>query len=383
MMKFIHIGDLHLGKTICGHSMLVHQEEVLFELLDHMQQEKISLLLIAGDIYDRLVPPVEAVDLFDHFLTTAIHDYQIKILLISGNHDSDERLNFASGLLKQEGLYISSKLHKNWDTVILKDEDGEIEFHLLPYIKPSQVKELYPEEKIKTYQEALAFLVSQHPLSPNRRHVLITHQFVAGSTQVMTSDSETILSVGGSEMIDVHLFDEYDYVALGHLHAPQSISRKEVRYSGSLLRYSFDEVSQIKSICQVDLTAQGVQLQFIPLHPSLTLAKYTGYFQDFIHVSQTLVTNSLDYIAFELLDDTLIANAMDKLRTIYPNAMQLTYQQLTKAFDHQKTSASLHIDKQDDFSLFKDFYTLLRERELNLEQVEIVETLLNKVGGAK
>lgn len=383
-MKFIHIGDLHLGKWICGHSMITMQKEVLFELLTIMDQQDIRLLLIAGDVYDRLVPPTEAVELFNDFLTAAICQYHIQVLMISGNHDSDERLNFASQLLKAEGLYIASKLQKNWETCILKDEFGEIEFHLLPYIKPSQVKELYPEAKVKTYQEALEHVISLHPLNPKRRHVLMTHQFVAGGQQVQTSESETILSVGGSEVVDVHLFDDYDYVALGHLHAPQAVSRQVVRYCGSLLRYSFDEVKQKKAVCKVEMKEKGnIMIEQIPMHPTLTMQKYSGYFADFMDETKGLVENKQDYIAFELLDESLIANAMEHLRTLYPNAMQLTYKQLLKEYDGKKTVANLQLEKQDDFTLFREFYQAIRDHELDDEKASIIENILEKAKETK
>ncbi len=379
LVKFIHIGDLHLGKWICGHSMIAMQKEVLFELLTMMDQQDIRLLLIAGDVYDRLVPPIEAVELFDDFLTAAIRQYHIRVLMISGNHDSDERLNFASQLLKPEGLYIASKLQENWETCLLEDEYGDIEFHLLPYIKPSQVKALYPEVKVKTYQEALAQVISQHPLEPKRRHVLITHQFVAGGQQVQTSESETILSVGGSEVVDVHLFDNYDYVALGHLHAPQAVSRQEVRYCGSLLRYSFDEVKQNKTVCKVEMKEKGdTVIEQIPLHPTLTMQKYSGYFAEFIDETKNIIENKQDYIAFELLDDSLIANAMERLRMLYPNAMQLTYKQLLKEYDGKKTVANLQVEKQDDFTLFKAFYQTIRDHELDDEKATIIANTLEK-----
>ncbi len=382
LVRFIHIGDLHLGKWICGHSMIDRQKEVLDELLDIMNKKDIRLLVIAGDVYDRLVPPVEAVELFDAFLTKAICEYHIQVLVISGNHDSDERLNFGSQLLKSKGLYIASILKKEWETCVFEDEYGEIEFHLLPYIKPSQVKELYPDIKVKTYQDALSHVLSLHKLDQNRRHVLITHQFVAGVKKVETSSSEVMLTVGGTEIVDVHLFDDYDYVALGHLHAPQSISRKEVRYSGSLLRYSFDEVKHKKSVCLVEMKEkENTNIELIELHPTLTMCKYTGYYDDFMDETKTIVSNKNDYITFELLDERLIANAMDRLRKIYPNAMQLTYKALAREEGHKNTIIYEHIEEMDDFSLFKDFYKAIRDHELSEKKAEIIESLLNQVGG--
>lgn len=380
-MKFIHIGDLHLGKWVCGRSMIREQEEVLFEILDYMKRQRIDHLIIAGDIYDRLVPPIEAVELFDRFLTQAIVEYKIKVLAISGNHDSDERLNFASSILNKQGLMISSKLLEEWMTYSYKDEYGMIVFHFLPFIKPSQVKMLYPDSQVKTYQEALAYLLERHPLDPDYRHVLITHQFVAGNKENQTSESETILSVGGSEIVDVHLFDDYDYVALGHLHAPQKISRDTVRYSGSLLRYSFDEVKQKKGFLEIEMKEKKeYTIQFIPTHPSITMRKYEAYFQTLMDHSLTPVENIQDYLAFELLDSSLKPNAMDLLRGIYPNVMQLTYKMLEENLENKRTVASSTFKKMDDRSLFEEFYKNIREQSLSNEQCDIINELFEKVG---
>lgn len=380
-MKFVHIGDLHLGKWIYSHSMISQQREVLFELLEYMKQEQISYLVIAGDIYDRLVPPVEAVELFDEFLTRAILEYDIKILAISGNHDSDERLHFGSSLLQKEGLFIGAKLQKNWLTHTIKDEYGEIIFHFLPFIKPSQVRELYPDSKVKTYQEALEYVMKLHLIDKKQRNVLVTHQFVAGSQAVITSESETILSVGGSEVVDVHLFDDYDYVALGHLHSMQKVSRESVCYSGSILRYSFDEVKQKKGFLVVDIKEKGnITIEFKTLHPTMTLNKYQGYFKDFTDMDQTPVINKQDYLAFELLDRQLIANAMEQLRQYYPNTLQLTYKMLENSIASSKSSASYSFRKMTDIDLFKEFYENIRQRELDENQLETVKDILEKVG---
>lgn len=368
-MKFAHIGDLHLGKWICQQSMLPYQEEVLFELLEKLKEEDVDHLIIAGDVYDRLVPPTDAIDLFDRFITQAIKDYHLTILMISGNHDSSDRLHFASSLLQKEGLHIATK---DWHVY---EKDGVV-FHLLPFIKPIQV-ELEDGTRAKTYQEAIKQLITSHPLEKDKQHVLITHQFVAGKQAVIESESETILSVGGSELVDVHLFDDYDYVALGHLHAPQSISREVVRYSGSLLRYSFDEVKQNKSFVVVEIKDQ-VKLDFFTLHPSRTLKKYKGYFDDFIKGSG--IEEKDHFIAFELLDDQLIVNAMDRLRQVYPNALQLTYEALQTNEDSKTSMANIQLLKKEDTQLFMQFYQNIREKDLDEQQMEIVRTLLIKAG---
>ena len=375
-MEFVHIGDLHLGKILCQRSFLKQQEIVLFKLLDYIETQKIPVLVIAGDVYDRLVPPIEAVSLFNRFLEKAILELKLKVLIISGNHDSYERLQFASSILKQQGLVISSILSKEIETFEYED----VVFHLLPFIKPSQVNDLYEEANVKTYQEAIATVLKHHSIDTSKKNVMVTHQFVARyNEEVIESESEAILSVGGSEVIDVSLFDDYDYVALGHLHAPQKIGRETVRYSGSLLRYSFDEVKQNKSVCKVDMSdKEHIQISLIEFLPDITLNKYKGELNEFLNSNNQIVKNSQDYIFFELTDTTLKPQAMDQLRLIYPNVLQINYVNLNKE------EASLHdfkLRKIDDRTIFNEFYQLIRNQPLNTNQIEIINDLLEKMEG--
>ncbi|MBS5115649.1 MAG: exonuclease SbcCD subunit D [Erysipelotrichaceae bacterium] len=375
-MEFVHIGDLHLGKILCQRSFLKQQEIVLFKLLDYIETQKIPVLVIAGDVYDRLVPPIEAVSLFNRFLEKAILELKLKVLIISGNHDSYERLQFASSILKQQGLVISSILSKEIETFEYED----VVFHLLPFIKPSQVNDLYEEANVKTYHEAIATVLKHHSIDTSKKNVMVTHQFVARyNEEVIESESEAILSVGGSEVIDVSLFDDYDYVALGHLHAPQKIGRETVRYSGSLLRYSFDEVKQNKSVCKVDMSdKEHIQISLIEFLPDITLNKYKGELNEFLNSNNQIVKNSQDYIFFELTDTTLKPQAMDQLRLIYPNVLQINYVNLNKE------EASLHdfkLRKIDDRTIFNEFYQLIRNQPLNTNQIEIINDLLEKMEG--
>ena len=375
-MEFVHIGDLHLGKILCQRSFLKQQEIVLFKLLDYIETQKIPVLVIAGDVYDRLVPPIEAVSLFNRFLEKAILELKLKVLIISGNHDSYERLQFASSILKRQGLVISSILSKEIETFEYED----VVFHLLPFIKPSQVNDLYEEANVKTYHEAIATVLKHHSIDTSKKNVMVTHQFVARyNEEVIESESEAILSVGGSEVIDVSLFDDYDYVALGHLHAPQKIGRETVRYSGSLLRYSFDEVKQNKSVCKVDMSdKEHIQISLIEFLPDITLNKYKGELNEFLDPDNQIVKNSQDYIFFELTDTTLKPQAMDQLRLIYPNVLQINYVNLNKE------EASLHdfkLRKIDDRTIFNEFYQLIRNQPLNINQIEIINDLLEKMEG--
>lgn len=369
-MKFVHIADLHLGKVLHQYSLLHVQRELLFELLEFMDCEDIRVLVIAGDIYDRFIPSQEAVNLLDEFLSQALLNYHIEVLMISGNHDSSDRMHFASSILSQRGLHIETYLKEQMEFV----EKGQTRFYLLPFVKPSQVKNLYQVDEIYNYQEALSLYLSHQKIDKDYTNILVTHQFVGHAS--ITSESEIPLSVGGSEIIDASLFDDFDYVALGHLHAPQKVSRETLRYSGSLMRYSFDEVKQDKSFVVVDTEDMSVHLHH--LHPSQTLQKYTGTFAQFM--DPQFISHKEDYLAFELEDQKLIPHAIDQLRILYPHLLQITYTYLFNQQTKQSFQTIQTIEKMDTKSLFQKFYYDVKNIELDDEQMKIVNDLLEKVG---
>ena len=318
-MRFVHIADLHLGKWIHQYSLLDIQKELLSELLEYMDEQDIRLLIIAGDVYDRLIPSLEAVNVLDEFLSQAMLKYHIEVMMISGNHDSSDRLHFASSILDKSGLHIETYLKKNM--VFYQKE--QTRFYLLPFVKPSHVRNIYSECDAKTYQEALEYYLSKQSLDHNYQNVLITHQFVGH--QSITSDSELPVSLGGSEVLTASLFDDFDYVALGHLHAPQYVTRETIRYSGSLMAYSFDEVKQRKSITIVDTKDWSID-EYI-LHSSYTLKKYKGTFEKFSQID--FIEKKDDLLSFELEDEMIVPHAMEQLRVLYPRLLQVTYSFLT------------------------------------------------------
>lgn len=369
-MRFVHIADLHLGKVIHQFSLLDVQRELLFELLDYMKQQDIHMLIIAGDIYDRFIPSQDAVHLLDEFLSRALLEYHIEVLMISGNHDSSERMHFASSILSQCGLYIETHLQEKMVYV----ERQKTRFYLLPFVKPSHVKNLFHVEDINNYQQALAFYMSKQDIDLDYQNILVTHQFVGKAS--ITSESEVPLSVGGSEIIDASLFQDFDYVALGHLHAPQKVSRETIRYSGSLMRYSFDEVKQNKSIVIVD--TEDMSIRFHKLHPSQTLKKYTGTFEQLMDPQKIEKKN--DFLAFELEDKTLIPHAIDQLRVLYPYLLQITYSHYVNQEKYIDQQSLQSIEEMDTLSLFSQFYKDMKSQDLNEEQQNIVRDLLERVG---
>ena len=369
-MKFVHIADLHLGKVIHQYSLLDIQRELLFELLEYMNQEDIRILLIAGDIYDRFIPSQEAVNLLDEFLSKALLDYHIEVLMIRGNHDSSDRIHFASSILSKRGLHIETYLSQHLNYV----EKEDVRFYLLPFVKPSQVKALYHDEQIHDYQSALKVYMSHQKLDSHYKNILITHQFVGHNS--LTSESEMPISVGGSEIVDASLFQDFDYVALGHLHAPQAVTRETMRYSGSLMRYSFDEVKQNKSIVIVDTDDMSITLH--TLHPSQTLEKYTATFVELM--DPHFIKQKNDFLAFELKDETLIPHAIDHLRVLYPNLLQITYAYLLKEQTNHQAQSIQTLEQTDTPTLFQQFYKEMKNIELSPQQFKVVKELLEKVG---
>ncbi len=416
-MRFVHIADLHLGKWIHQYSLLDIQKELLSELLEYMDEQDIRLLIIAGDVYDRLIPSLEAVNVLDEFLSQAMLKYHIEVMMISGNHDSSDRLHFASSILDKSGLHIETYLKKNM--VFYQKE--QTRFYLLPFVKPSHVRNIYSECDAKTYQEALEYYLSKQSLDHNYQNVLITHQFVGH--QSIISDSELPVSLGGSEVLNASLFDDFDYVALGHLHAPQYVTRETIRYSGSLMAYSFDEVKQRKSITIVDtkdwyyvalghlhapqyVTRETIRYsgslmaysfdevkqrksitivdtkdwlidEYI-LHPSYTLKKYKGTFEKFSQID--FVEKKDDLLSFELEDEMIVPHAMEQLRVLYPRLLQVTYSFLTRQKETIQKTYSLDIQKSDPLELFEEFYQDVKNQELSSVQKEMMQELLEKAG---
>ena len=372
-MKFIHTADWHLGKIVHQKSMIEDQRILLNQLLDVMKKEEINVLVIAGDIYDRSIPTLEAINLLNEFLDKAINHCELTILMIAGNHDGVERLNFASNILKTKGLYIESLLGKEMRKVVLTDALGPINFYLLPFFKPSAVRFEFGTMEINEFDEAMNFYLAANPIDLNERNVLVTHQFVAGSSASIESESEMPLSVGGSSQIAADHFSMFDYVALGHLHAPQSISTSMIRYSGSLLKYSGDEAHQKKGINLVELKEKGnITVTPIQLDPIRDLRKLKGKFDDLLFHP---IGNQEDYIVFELTDESMVINAMEKARSVYPNTMTITYAAQTHSMIQSTTKARSLENVKDEIGMFQEFYASIMEESFD----EDMKTFLSEI----
>ncbi|WP_278452387.1 exonuclease SbcCD subunit D [Thomasclavelia spiroformis] len=369
-MRFLHISDIHLGKLLFQQNLLEIQIDLLNQIIDYLVDNDIDVLIMAGDIYDRSVPSNEAIEALNDFLSSLILKHHKKVLMIAGNHDSATRLSFASGLLKQEGLYIEAFVQDEMKPVVI---DG-VNFYLLPFFKPSYIRYLYNDESIVTYQDAFAAYMKRQKINLDETNILITHQFIAGNKEVIKSESEAVLSVGGSEIIDVSLVKQFDYVALGHIHAPQQISRDTIRYSGSLMRYSFDEVKQKKSIVDVSIANKKVTYQLVELKPKQDLIKITGYFDEVMNYDN----NHNDFIAVELLDTKIVPNAIDYLRKKYENVLQITYPNLISKQITNNTKADVGFEKLSSLELFEQFYEKIKGSKLDKEAKALVAEILKE-----
>ena len=369
-MRFLHISDIHLGKLLFQQNLLEIQIDLLNQIIDYLVDNDIDVLIMAGDIYDRSVPSNEAIEALNDFLSSLILKHHKKVLMIAGNHDSATRLSFASGLLKQEGLYIEAFVQDEMKPVVI---DG-VNFYLLPFFKPSYIRYLYNDESIVTYQDAFAAYMKRQKINLDETNILITHQFIAGNKEVIKGESEAILSVGGSEIIDVSLVKQFDYVALGHIHAPQQISRDTIRYSGSLMRYSFDEVKQKKSIVDVSIANKKVTSQLVELKPKQDLIKITGYFDEVMNYDN----NHNDFIAVELLDTKIVPNAIDYLRKKYENVLQITYPNLILKQITNNTKADVGFEKLSSLELFEQFYEKIKGSKLDKEAKALVAEILKE-----
>ena len=373
-MKFFHISDIHLGKRLNEYSLLEDQRYILSQIIGAVDAEKPDALLIAGDIYDKSIPPVEAVTLFDDFLYELTRR-KLPVLLISGNHDSAERVAFGARLFTRSGLYFAPAYQGAVTPVTLQDEYGAVDFYLLPFVKPSHVRRFHTDDEIATYTDAIRCAIGHMPLEANRRNVLVTHQFVTGAT---LSDSEEI-SVGGSENVDASVFDGFDYVALGHIHGPQQVSSERIRYCGSPLKYSFSEAGHQKSITEVQLSQKGqMQLSTIPLMPKRELRKLQGRFEELTDPTFYSRQDRDAYLQITLTKDELIPDAMHTLRRIYPNLLNLLFDNHRTAAQ-QVINASAEQEMRSPEALFAELFQLQNNQPMTDEQYEYVRQLVEQI----
>lgn len=373
-MKFIHLSDLHLGKRVNEFSMLEDQRDILSKIEIVIDAEQPDAVLLCGDIYDKSVPTAEAVQLLDAFLYS-LSARKLQVFIISGNHDSPERLAFGGRLMELSGVHISPVYQGKVEPIVCQDQWGEVRFYLLPFIKPAHVRRFYPEESIESYMDALRTVVRNLQLDLRQRNVLLTHQFVTGARRC---DSEE-LSVGGADNVDASVFAEFDYVALGHIHSPQSIGRETVRYCGSPLKYSFSEARHEKSVTVVELLEKGcTTLRTIPLVPRHDLRELRGTYMEVTAKSFYEGTAVDDYLHITLTDEEDVPGAIGKLRVIYPNLMKLDYDNArTRAVQEMELAAPAN--ELSPMELFAQFYEKQNNQPMTGEQSILVRGLMEEI----
>jgi len=380
-MKILHLADLHLGKILQEQSLIEDQEYMLKEIINIIKVEKVQVLLISGDVYDRSVPPTEAVNLLDDFLKILIKDLKIKVFIISGNHDSKDRLGFGNKIFEDEGLYIESKYNGRLKKVRLEDEYGPLNIYMLPFIKPVEVKKFFEDDLENNYDLAINKIIEKEEIDESERNIIMVHQFVtAGNVKPERTESE-VLSLGGIENVDVSNFKSFDYVAIGHVHRPQKIGRDTARYAGTILKYSFSEINHNKSIPIIDIKEKGnITINLLPLKPLRDMREIKGPIEELIKEENYKEGNLEDYIKAIITNEEPVYDAIGKIKKIYPNTLKLEIQNSKTINSNTEQNINLEeVKKKSELELFSDFYKLQNNLDLNEEQKEIVKNIISEV----
>lgn len=380
-MKILHTADWHLGKLIHGIYMTEDQSYLLDALKDYLIANKPDLIIIAGDIFDRAIPPVEAIALLDRFLNDVVLALKIPMIAISGNHDSPQRLKFGSNFLTEQNCHLITHLDPEFTPITMQDEYGDVHIYPIPYCEPALVREVLKNPEIKSHDEVFSAIMAiiNSKIDKNARNVLILHAFVIHSSnpETLTSDSERPLAIGGSEFISADHFECFDYVALGHLHQSHAIKNERIQYSGSLLKYSLSEANHKKCLLEVTLgekknAESTIGIKKITLTPKRDMREVKGALKEILAMPK-----SEDYIFVTLLDETPVLQPMEQVRTVFPNTMHVRRDLQKKQSlreDHAKLQA---LKKTDDLSLFQGFYEALTERTADEDTLEIFMDTLN------
>ena len=359
-MRFLHLADLHLGKKI----------------LNIIDEKEVEAVLIAGDVYDKSVPSAEAVILLDDFLNN-LAKRQLKTFIISGNHDSPERVGFGADIMSLAEIYMSKPFSGIPEKITLDDKNGKINIYMLPFIKPAIVKHFYKDEEVATYEDAMELVMKNTKINKRQRNILIAHQYVSGAKRC---DSEN-MPIGGIDEVSAKNFEGFDYVALGHLHGPQHVEKETIRYAGTPLKYSFSEVNHKKSALIVDVNKKGnVEFEKIPLKPPHDMVEIKGLYDELTAKSFYEDMDTKSYIHVTLTDEEDKPNAMELLRTIYPNIMKLDYDN-KRTRKNQVVNGVSEIENKSKHELFEEFFELQNNQKMNDKQRKIIDDLINKIWG--
>lgn len=373
-MKIMHLSDLHIGKKVNEYSMLQDQIYILKEILRIIDNEKVETVIIAGDVYDRSLPPNEALELFDEFLYQ-LSSRNVNVFVISGNHDSPERISYGGRMMTENKIFLSPVYDGNVKPITLNDDYGEVNFYLLPFVRPADIRRYFPDENIENYTDAVKVAIDNMNVDFNERNILVTHQFVTGAE---LSESEDII-VGGTDNVSGEVFDGFDYVALGHIHREQTVGKDNIRYCGTPLKYSFSEAKHIKSVTILDFNDKGnIEYSKIPLTPFRDMREIRGTYYELTLKSSYESTNTEDYLHITLTDEEDIPDAIGKLRSIYPNIMKLDYDNL-RTRGSGTVDAIENIESKSPFELFAELFKQQNNQDMSEEQEEIMRNLIDKI----
>lgn len=384
-MKFLHLADLHIGKRVCEHNMLDEQVYILREILGIVCEEHPDAVLIAGDVYDKSVPSAEAVAVLDDFLVK-LSATGTKVFVLSGNHDSAERIAFGGRLMKGMGVYMSPVYNGEFAPVTLKDEMGDVDLWMLPFVRPADVRACLENDEdrdaVTDYTSAMRMAIAQMKFTEGRRNVLVAHQFVTGAERSKSEEN-----VGGLDNVDASVFEKFDYVALGHIHKPQNVAKDadgtvRARYSGTPLKYSLSEATHAKSVTVIELGA-ALQVREVPLKPLHDVREIRGSFAELVspefRTAQVAAGNKLDdFVYVKLTDENDVPDAAQKLRGIYPNLMMLDYD--NERTRNQQIAVGVEaVEKKSPMQLFGEFFEEMTRREMNPEELEFVQGVVDGI----
>lgn len=375
-MRLIHLSDLHLGKRLAERSLIKDQEYILDQILEILDAEQPDAVLICGDVYDKSVPSAEAVELLDDFLCR-LAARRLQVFLISGNHDSPERLAFGGRLMEQAGIHLSPVYNGEVRPITLRDSFGEVSFYMLPFVKPVHVRRFFPEATVESYTDAVRLAVEHMGVDENRRNVLLTHQFVTGAERC---ESEEV-SVGGSDNVDASVLEAFDYVALGHIHGPQDITEK-IRYCGTPLKYSFSEAEHTKSVTVVELSEKGrLEVRTVPLIPLRDLRRLRGTYEVLTTKANYEGTATQDFLHITLTDEEDVPEALGRLQVIYPNLVSIAYDN-TRTRETVQVGGAGNVRQKEPLELFCELYEKQNNQPMSDVQKAYVQELLDTMGGA-
>ncbi|MEE1312835.1 MAG: exonuclease SbcCD subunit D [Lachnospiraceae bacterium] len=380
-MRFLHLSDLHLGKSVNGFSMIEDQKYVLSQVISMAQEHEVDGILLAGDIYDRSIPSVDAVELFDEFLFQ-LEKLQITVYIVAGNHDSKERLSFGNRILKKKQIYIQGELERKIPYIEQEDEYGKVRIYLLPFFRLPEGKAMFDLERGTGYEDVIRCLLKETQVDTSIRNILVTHLFVTSSgNKVETCDSEMALSIGGVEQVSADFFEEFDYAALGHIHGPQKVGRNTTRYAGSLLKYSFSEEFHKKSAVFIELKEKGsVSIELLPFSPLRDMRRIKGKCQELMSEEIACLANTNDYVAVLLTDEEEMVEPAAMLRRVYPNLMQVRFMKNEQKYE--KKIEEVKGKERSPLELFDTFLEEIRgekDKKRSLYMKELLEEIEEEI----